>query len=47
MNIPAFGFTPIRNTPMTLHDHNEFIFADGYLDGINIYKKILTQIANV
>jgi len=46
-NIPAFGFTPIRNTPLRLHDHNEFIFADGYLDGIKIYKNIITKIANV
>lgn len=47
LNISALGFTPIRNTPLKLHDHDEFIFADGYLDGINIYKRILLKIGNV
>lgn len=46
MNIPAFGFTPINNTPITLHAHDEFIFADGYLKGIDIYKKIIFNVAN-
>lgn len=47
LNLPAFGFSPIRNTPRTLHDHNEFVYADGYLEGIKIYAKIISKVANV
>lgn len=47
VGIPAIGFTPINNTPVLLHDHDEFIRADTYLDGIEIYKKLITKIANV
>lgn len=25
IGIPCFGFSPISNTPILLHDHNEFI----------------------
>ncbi|XP_037045173.1 aminoacylase-1-like isoform X2 [Bradysia coprophila] len=47
LNIPAFGFSPMRNTRRTLHDHDEFVYADGYLEGINIYRKIISNVANV
>lgn len=35
------------NTPIKLHDHDEFINADVYLNGINIYKKIILNLGNV
>lgn len=44
--IPAIGFSPINNTPVLLHDHDEFLHADTYLKGIEIYEKILTKICN-
>jgi aminoacylase len=47
LGIPAIGFSPINNTPVLLHDHDEFLHADVYLKGIEIYEKILTKICNV
>lgn len=47
LGIPALGFSPINNTPILLHDHDEFLHADVYLKGIEIYEKILTKICNV
>lgn len=47
LNIPAVGFSPIINTPVLLHDHNEFLNADMYLTGIEIWKEILLKVANV
>jgi len=47
INIPVFGFTPMRNTERTLHDHDEFLYADDYLAGIKIFEKIIPKIANV
>lgn len=26
LGIPLFGFSPMRNTPILLHDHNEVLF---------------------
>jgi aminoacylase len=46
VGIPAIGFSPMNNTPVLLHDHDEFLGADVYLKGIEIYKKIIEKIAN-
>jgi len=44
--IPAIGFSPMINTPVLLHDHDEYLQADVYLRGIEIYKNILEKVAN-
>lgn len=44
--IPAIGFSPMNNTPVLLHDHDEYLQADVYLKGIKIYEKILEKIGN-
>uniref|UniRef100_T1H1B2 Peptidase M20 dimerisation domain-containing protein n=1 Tax=Megaselia scalaris TaxID=36166 RepID=T1H1B2_MEGSC len=46
-NIPALGFSPIINTPVVLHDHNEFLSAEMYLRGIEIWKEIIKNVANI
>lgn len=46
VDIPAIGFSPMINTPVLLHDHNEYLDADVYLKGIEIYKKIIENVAN-
>lgn len=47
VGIPAIGFSPMNNTPVLLHDHDEFISAEVYLRGIEIYKQLIKNIANV
>ncbi|XP_013142888.1 PREDICTED: aminoacylase-1-like [Papilio polytes] len=47
VGIPAIGFSPMNNTPVLLHDHDEFLRADVYLRGIEIYEKLLPAVANV
>ena len=34
------------NTPLLLHDHNEYLQADVYLNGLELYKKIIAALAN-
>ncbi|XP_055692556.1 aminoacylase-1-like [Lutzomyia longipalpis] len=46
VGVAAIGFSPMNNTPALPHSHDEFIYADGYLRGIEIYKKILPKVAN-
>ncbi|XP_052842552.1 aminoacylase-1-like [Drosophila gunungcola] len=47
VGIPALGFSPMNNTPVLLHDHDEFIRADTYLRGVEIFQKIISNVANV
>uniref|UniRef100_A0A6P4FWV1 N-acyl-aliphatic-L-amino acid amidohydrolase n=1 Tax=Drosophila rhopaloa TaxID=1041015 RepID=A0A6P4FWV1_DRORH len=47
VGIPALGFSPMNNTPVLLHDHDEFLQADTYLKGVEIFKKIISSVANV
>lgn len=45
--IPALGFSPMNHTPVLLHDHDEFIEADVYLRGIEIYAALLAALVEV
>ncbi|KAF5287543.1 hypothetical protein FQR65_LT12214 [Abscondita terminalis] len=47
IGIPCLSFSPICNTPILLHDHNEHLNMNVFLRGIEIYTKILTAIATV
>jgi aminoacylase len=47
VGIPAIGFSPINNTPLLLHNHDEYLGVDTFLKGIKIYCKILVSIGNV
>jgi hypothetical protein len=35
------------NTPILLHDHNEFLNERIYLEGIRLYTKIIPRLANL
>lgn len=47
LNIPAIGFMPIPKTRVKAHDHDEYVNADIYLNGINIYEEIIENLGNV
>ena len=47
VGIPAIGFSPMPNTPVLLHDHNEFLNEDIFLRGIDIFVDIINNVANV
>ncbi|XP_055584786.1 aminoacylase-1-like isoform X2 [Uranotaenia lowii] len=46
VGIPVVGFSPMNNTPVLLHDNDEFLSADVYLKGIDIYKNIILNVCN-
>jgi aminoacylase len=46
LGIPAIGFAPMSNIPIKAHAHDEFLPASMYLQGIEIYKKLIEFIAN-
>ena len=41
------GFSPMPETPILLHDHDEYIEEKVFLRGIQIYKDIIFNLANV
>ncbi|KAK9044112.1 hypothetical protein V6N11_072431 [Hibiscus sabdariffa] len=41
VGLPAIGFSPMANTPVLLHDHNEFLNQAEYLKGIDVYVSII------
>mmetsp|Transcript_26745 Transcript_26745/g.74772 ORF Transcript_26745/g.74772 Transcript_26745/m.74772 type:complete len:439 (+) Transcript_26745:64-1380(+) len=46
LNIPAFGFSPMANTPILLHEHNEFIDEGVFLEGIDVFTAFLREFAS-
>jgi len=46
LNIPCFGFSPMNNSPILLHDHNERLNRRIYLKGISIFEKLIAGLAN-
>lgn len=47
VGIPAMGFSPMNNTPILLHDHDEFLNETVFLRGIHIFTDIVANIADV
>lgn len=43
---PAFGFSPLRNSPVLLHEHNEMIDESVFLEGIEVYHQLITDLAS-
>ncbi|CAJ0889510.1 9916_t:CDS:2 [Entrophospora sp. SA101] len=45
--IPAFGVSYLKNTPILLHDHDERINEELFLEGIEFYTDLINRLANV
>ncbi|XP_022177270.1 aminoacylase-1-like isoform X1 [Myzus persicae] len=45
IGIPALGFSPMMYTPVLLHDHDEYLNENTFLNGINIYYNIIKGLA--
>uniref|UniRef100_A0A7N0TR30 Peptidase M20 dimerisation domain-containing protein n=1 Tax=Kalanchoe fedtschenkoi TaxID=63787 RepID=A0A7N0TR30_KALFE len=46
LGIPVLGFSPMANTPILLHDHNEFLKDSVYLTGIKVYESIISSLSS-
>ncbi|XP_078340766.1 aminoacylase-1-like isoform X2 [Crassostrea virginica] len=47
LGIPALGFSPMNNTPILLHDHNELLNEKVFLRGIDVYCDLIPALANL
>lgn len=43
--IPAIGFSPMNNTPVLLHDHNEYLNEKIFLRGIDFFVTLVRRIS--
>ncbi|KAJ6846852.1 putative aminoacylase-1 [Iris pallida] len=46
MGIPTLGFSPMANTPILLHEHNEFLRDSVFLNGIKVYEHIISSLSS-
>jgi aminoacylase len=47
IDVPAFGISFINNTPILLHDHNEWLSQDVFLQAIPIYEELIAALASL
>jgi len=45
VGVAAFGFSPMNNTPVLLHDHDEYLNENVFLRGITIYARLLEHLS--
>jgi len=41
LGIRALGFSPMRNTEIMLHEHDEYILESNFLEGIGVYYELI------
>lgn len=46
LGIRALGFSPMRNTEIMLHEHDEYILEENFLEGIGIYVNIIRALGS-
>jgi len=47
LGIPAIGFSPMNNTRVLMHADDEYLNVTTFLNGINIYRDLISAVANV
>lgn len=46
LGIRALGFSPMRNTEIMLHEHDEYILVENFLEGIGIYGGLIRSLGS-
>ena len=41
LGIRAIGFSPMRNSPILLHEHDEYLDRGVFVEGCAVYEKLL------
>ena len=42
----AIGFSPIRRSPILLHEHDEYLAEDVFLEGCEVYIAIIHALSS-
>lgn len=46
LGIRALGFSPMRNTEILLHEHDEYILESNFLEGIGVYVGLIRTLGS-
>ena len=46
LGIKAFGFSPMRNTEIMLHENDEYLEEDIFVEGIEVYVRLIEALAS-
>jgi aminoacylase len=46
MGIKAFGFSPMRRSPILLHEHDEYLDEAVFLEGCSVYVSLITRLSS-
>jgi N-acyl-L-amino-acid amidohydrolase len=46
LGAPCLGFSPMRGTPILLHDHDEFVSVRAFEEGIDVYEALIQRLAD-
>ena len=47
IGVPAIGISPIKQTKVLLHDHDEYLNRSVFIDGISWYELVLDRLGSV
>lgn len=45
MGIKAFGFSPMRRSPILLHENDEYLDENVFVEGVHVYVKLMRALA--
>jgi aminoacylase len=46
LGVKAMGFSPMRNSPILLHENDEYLSEDVFLEGVDVYVKLLRSLSS-
>jgi aminoacylase len=47
LGVKAFGFSPMRNTEIMLHENDEYLEESVFIEGIEVYVGLIHSLASV
>ncbi|KAG5191791.1 hypothetical protein JKP88DRAFT_294998, partial [Tribonema minus] len=45
LGVPALGFSPMRRTPVLLHEHDEWLGERAFMEGIDVYEALFQALS--
>jgi aminoacylase len=46
LGIKALGFSPMRHSPILLHEHDEYIDKSVFIEGCNVFVSLIAQFSS-
>ncbi len=46
LGVKALGFSPMRRSPILLHEHDEYLAIDVFVEGCNVFVEVIRALAS-